>query len=990
MVDFEHYTASGGIPAAFLAAPITVDGKVKAVVAGQLSIDALNNAMTSGGNWVQEGLGKSGESYLVGPDMTARTDSRFLIEDKAGYLATLASAGVSADRIKAIELSGHSIINQRLETRAVKAALDGATGTLTIPDYRGVEVMSAFAPVQVGTERWAILVEKDTSEALDPMYRLRRNILLATGTAAVLLTLFALWSARAFLRPITRLQEGVQRLKSGDDDFTIDSFNDVKGDDNIRLDSGGVLAIATGKSHQRAGGSNKVIVGQNALLKSNRDINLSTHADVRQEGRLTVKVYGLAGSPGGYSSSIYAGQERVEVGTGATITALGDINLLAGRTSAFSMNRFNLKAYTDLFNGTVFGFSRKGAEARAEVDNQVIVGAGSNILGNADVNLVAEKGFSPILVGNALSQSLLEKAFGSKDIDRNEKDNSSSAVTVNGLVKTGINKDQVLVINEQLNTPATISASDTLPYGITFDTKLTTPALIDPAVNPGVKVPAPVFVNVGAGFAAQIDKLRALKAEYSQDAGAVTGFNARIDALYRQAADLGLVNNFANPPTIRNDYFVPYIVVPEIVAGVGSVYVFGETFKGSGTINSPMDAKIQITNNSPYGLNLLGLTIPFRTGGKLLFNTGGTDFSPVSSASDITSRNKDKGAPVTLSITAPGNATGPSAPTASEPSIYVENTWRSPGSGKANNQLNLAEIPDPDINITGDVNNTGGKLTLISPGSVIINGNLSAKSVSITAGRDFVLNSDGFFSSGGDPKGQWAAEYKAIQSKFFNNPSKNNTNINLQADPIPTWVRQSVNTPKQGGTILALNNIYINAQYLNIDGTIQSGRPDNNLTIPASKALEILAFKNNYRPGNNKYLRLSSAETNGIDCFYNAETNRIEVTDTVVKGGYIQLMGRTFSTGNGSVKVMDGFGNIAIDNQTSYDLQVKKLDTGGLGIEGKIVIIDTSTGRSLPLDVAIASASKDSDKLFFNSNPYLSTGEEIIRCKPRTGESILA
>ena len=107
----------------------------------------------------------------------------------------------------------------------------------------------------------------------------------------------------------------------------------------------------------------------------------------------------------------------------------------------------------------------------------VIVGAGANILGNADVNLVAEKGFSPILVGNALSQSLLEAAFGSKDIDRNEKDNSSSAVTVDGLVKTGINKDQVLVINEQLNTPATISASDTLPYGITFDTNLTTPEI---------------------------------------------------------------------------------------------------------------------------------------------------------------------------------------------------------------------------------------------------------------------------------------------------------------------------------------------------------------------------------------------------------------------------------------------------------------------------------------------------------------------------------
>ena len=116
------------------------------------------------------------------------------------------------------------------------------------------------------------------------------------------------------LDPVVTVMPSTKIIQTGsfsntDDDFTIDSFNDVKGDDNIRLDSGGVLAIATGKSHQRAGGSNKVIVGQNALLKSNRDINLSTHADVRQEGRLTVKVYGLAGSPG---EAIHLHRQRSE------------------------------------------------------------------------------------------------------------------------------------------------------------------------------------------------------------------------------------------------------------------------------------------------------------------------------------------------------------------------------------------------------------------------------------------------------------------------------------------------------------------------------------------------------------------------------------------------------------------------------------------------------------------------------------------------------
>jgi class 3 adenylate cyclase len=54
------------------------------------------------------------------------------------------------------------------------------------------------------------------------MYTLRRHILFATGAAAVLLTAFALWSARAFVRPIIRLERGVDRLKSGEDDFRIE------------------------------------------------------------------------------------------------------------------------------------------------------------------------------------------------------------------------------------------------------------------------------------------------------------------------------------------------------------------------------------------------------------------------------------------------------------------------------------------------------------------------------------------------------------------------------------------------------------------------------------------------------------------------------------------------------------------------------------------------------------------------------------------------
>ena len=223
MVDFAHYRASMGAPSAFLAAPVMLDGEIKGVVAGQISIDALNEAMTSGGRWAAEGLGESGEVYLVGPGMTSRTDSRFLIEDREGYLKTLKELGTAPQVLEAIATSGHSILNQKIETEAVTQALSGVTGTDVVADYRHIDVLSAFAPVEVAGMRWAILAEKDVSEALAPLYKLREQILLATGGVAVVLTLFALVVARVFVGPISRLQAGVERLKAGELNFTIDA-----------------------------------------------------------------------------------------------------------------------------------------------------------------------------------------------------------------------------------------------------------------------------------------------------------------------------------------------------------------------------------------------------------------------------------------------------------------------------------------------------------------------------------------------------------------------------------------------------------------------------------------------------------------------------------------------------------------------------------------------------------------------------------------------
>ncbi len=172
-VDFDHYRPSFGAAAAFLAAPVFENGNRVGIIIGQVSIDEMNAALTSSGDWDNEGLGATGEVYLVGSDGFSRWDSRFLIQDKAGYLDQLAKLGVEPAKIAAIDQTGHSILNQRFATQAVERALSDETGADTIRDDRGQAVLPAFMGMLSEIVRRNGIIESKTAEYA----KLLRNVL---------------------------------------------------------------------------------------------------------------------------------------------------------------------------------------------------------------------------------------------------------------------------------------------------------------------------------------------------------------------------------------------------------------------------------------------------------------------------------------------------------------------------------------------------------------------------------------------------------------------------------------------------------------------------------------------------------------------------------------------------------------------------------------------------------------------------------------------
>ena len=77
------------------------------------------------------GLGESGETYMVGSDLTLKNESRFLIEDPSGYLAQMKNLGMEQNLLREIEKSGSVIGRQKVDTTASQMALKGKNRILS-------------------------------------------------------------------------------------------------------------------------------------------------------------------------------------------------------------------------------------------------------------------------------------------------------------------------------------------------------------------------------------------------------------------------------------------------------------------------------------------------------------------------------------------------------------------------------------------------------------------------------------------------------------------------------------------------------------------------------------------------------------------------------------------------------------------------------------------------------------------------------------------
>ena len=196
MTDFSLYIPSYDSPAGFMSSPIFDGGKKVGVFIAQFPLGQLNDIMLE-----RDGLGDTGETYLVGQDKRMRSDS---FMDPEGH-SVLASFN---------KPDGH------VDTYAVNRAIAGENGVDIMVDYNGSSVLSAYAPLGFEGLDWIIIAEMDEQEALASRNHMIQVSLLLVIVAAIAGSIIAAMVARMVLQPLgaepKALRDVADRVAQGD------------------------------------------------------------------------------------------------------------------------------------------------------------------------------------------------------------------------------------------------------------------------------------------------------------------------------------------------------------------------------------------------------------------------------------------------------------------------------------------------------------------------------------------------------------------------------------------------------------------------------------------------------------------------------------------------------------------------------------------------------------------------------------------------------
>ncbi len=188
--DFAPYGPSADAPASFVAAPVFDRNNTRiGVMAYQMPSGVINRIMAQ-----VEGLGETGQSYIVGSDLLMRSNSRFQEES--------------------------TILTVKVDSPAVRHALEGGHGVDIEPSLEGQEAFAAYSLVDVFGIKWAVIAEIEIAEAEKEVTALLYTFMVVGLIVILCAGALGTLMSNHVSKPITAMTGAMRRL--ADKDWSVD------------------------------------------------------------------------------------------------------------------------------------------------------------------------------------------------------------------------------------------------------------------------------------------------------------------------------------------------------------------------------------------------------------------------------------------------------------------------------------------------------------------------------------------------------------------------------------------------------------------------------------------------------------------------------------------------------------------------------------------------------------------------------------------------
>ena len=224
LTDFAPYGPSYNAAASFTSSPIFSEGEMIAVLIFQMPIDKIDAVMSHDSNWESSGLGKTGQTYLVGHDMIMRSNDRLLLENKPLFLEKIDVLEMTPHTHKEVISRDTTIGLLKVDTDSVKRALSGEEGFLKSNNYFDEPALAVYRPLKIFGMDWIIVSEVTQQEAFLPVVALRNQIFKTLSYVSIIAlvvgALLGLLLANFIVKPILKMVDLMSNIAQGEGDLT--------------------------------------------------------------------------------------------------------------------------------------------------------------------------------------------------------------------------------------------------------------------------------------------------------------------------------------------------------------------------------------------------------------------------------------------------------------------------------------------------------------------------------------------------------------------------------------------------------------------------------------------------------------------------------------------------------------------------------------------------------------------------------------------------